>query len=274
MESVLEQLLLQVQTLQQHQETQQRSISMSIDIFRGIHHDNFQLKQQMNQMQQQMHMMQQQMHQQLLEMQHLQMQMQDVQQQVDFLNKMQQKFVGKMRYLKDTLAWMVAAGQQLRREAEVAAKAAGPVTMCSSGTQIVFETSKTRRADNINRSSSSSSSDQKASRQNADGQEESIITPTYPTGQRAQALEPASHVINRPLVLRNRRLGLATRPRLPHSPPKTSWRHRLGRAARRPRSSSESDYKARVALVVGMRRLTLHEKTAAIQQQQQQQLIT
>ena len=209
MESVLEQLLLQMQTLQQHQETQQRSISMSIDIFRGIHHDNFQLKQQMNQMQQQMHMMQQQMHQQLLEMQHLQMQMQDVQQQVDFLGKMQQKFVGKMRYLKDTLAWMVAAGQQLRREAEVAAKAAGPVTMCSSGTQIVFETSKTRRADNINRSSSSSSSDQKASQQNADGQEESIITPTYPTGQRAQALGPASHVINRPPGVEESARGLS-----------------------------------------------------------------
>ena len=195
MKSVLEQLQLQVQTLEEKQETQERCISISADNSRKTLCDHAQLKQQVRQMQQQMQVMQQQMH-------HLQMvqvmqdlQLQEMRRQADFLGQMQQDFVGQMQFFKDLLTSMSAVGQQLRWQAEVAAKAAGPVATSSSGTQIVCKTSKTKRAGNISRSSSSS--DETAGQQNVDAKEASIFRPTHPTGQRAQTLELARHVVHR-----------------------------------------------------------------------------
>ena len=178
MESVLEQLLLQVQNLQEKQDTQQRCISISSDNSRKILRDHSQLKLQMHQMQQQMQM--------------LQMQMDHLQGQADFLSQMQRGLVDQMQFFKDFLTAMCKQMQQLRRQAAVEASYAVPESTSSSGTQIACKTSKTRRAGNIG--CSNSNMDETAGQQNVDAQEASIFTPT---GQRAQTLELARHVVHR-----------------------------------------------------------------------------
>ena len=182
MDSVLEQLLLQVQNLQEKQDTQQRCISISAENSRKILRDHSQLKLQMHQMQQQMQM--------------LQMQMDHLQGQADFLSQMQRDLVDQMQCFKDFLTAMCKQMQQLRRQATVAAGYAVPESTSSSGTQIACKTSKTRRAGNISRSSSSM--DETAGQQNDDRRPSTIDTPIDPTGQRVQTLELADLVIPRP----------------------------------------------------------------------------
>ena len=108
---------------------------------------------------------------------------------------MQQDFVGQMQFFKDLLTSMSAVGQQLRWQAEVAAKAAGPVATSSSGTQIACKTSKTRRAGNIG--CSNSNMDETAGQQNVDRRPSTIESPIDPTGQRVKTLELAGLVIPR-----------------------------------------------------------------------------
>ena len=182
MDSVLEQLLLQVQNLQEKQDTQQRCISISAENSRKILRDHSQLKLQMHQMQQQMQM--------------LQMQMDHLQGQADFLSQMQRDLVDQMQFFKDFLTAMCKQMQQLRRQATVAAGYAVPESTSSSGTQIACKTSKTRRAGNIGRSNSSM--DETAGQQNVDRRPSTIDSPIDPTGQRVQTLELASLVIPRP----------------------------------------------------------------------------
>ena len=91
MDSVLEQLLLQVQNLQEKQDTQQRCISISAENSRKILRDHSQLKLQMHQMLQQMQMLQ-------MQMEHLQVQMHEMQGQADFLSQMQRDLVDQMQF--------------------------------------------------------------------------------------------------------------------------------------------------------------------------------
>lgn len=181
MDSVLEQLLLQVQNLQEKQDTQQRCISISSDNSRKILRDHSQLKLQMHQMQQQMQM--------------LQMQMDHLQGQADFLSQMQRDLVDQMQFFKDFLTAMCKQMQQLRRQATVAAGYAVPESTSSSGTQIACKTSKTRRASNIG--CSNSNMDETAGQQNVDRRPSTIDSPIDPTGQRVQTLELADLVIPR-----------------------------------------------------------------------------
>ena len=181
MDSVLEQLLLQVQNLQEKQDTQQRCISISNDNSRKILRDHSQLKLQMHQMQQQMQM--------------LQMQMDHLQGQADFLSQMQRDLVDQMQFFKDFLTAMCKQMQQLRRQAAVAAGYAVPESTSSSGTQIACKTSKTRRAGNIG--CSNSNMDETAGQQNVDRRPSTIDSPIDPTGQRVQTLELADLVIPR-----------------------------------------------------------------------------
>ena len=181
MESVLEQLLLQVQNLQEKQDTQQRCISISAENSRKILRDHSQLKLQMHQMQQQMQM--------------LQMQMDHLQGQADFLSQMQRDMVDQMQCFKDFLTAMCKQMQQLRRQATVAAGYAVPESTSSSGTQIACKTSKTRRAGNIG--CSNSNMDETAGQQNVDRRPSTIDSPIDPTGQRVQTLELADLVIPR-----------------------------------------------------------------------------
>ena len=181
MDSVLEQLLLQVQNLQEKQDTQQRCISISAENSRKILRDHSQLKLQMHQMQQQMQM--------------LQMQMDHLQGQADFLSQMQRDMVDQMQCFKDFLTAMCKQMQQLRRQATVAAGYAVPESTSSSGTQIACKTSKTRRAGNIG--CSNSNMDETAGQQNVDRRPSTIDSPIDPTGQRVQTLELADLVIPR-----------------------------------------------------------------------------
>ena len=181
MDSVLEQLLLQVQNLQEKQDTQQRCISISAENSRKILRDHSQLKLQMHQMQQQMQM--------------LQMQMDHLQGQADFLSQMQRDLVDQMQFFKDFLTAMCKQMQQLRRQAAVAAGYAVPESTSSSGTQIACKTSKTRRAGNIG--CSNSNMDETAGQQNVDRRPSTIDSPIDPTGQRVQTLELADLVIPR-----------------------------------------------------------------------------
>ena len=181
MDSVLEQLLLQVQNLQEKQDTQQRCISISAENSRKILRDHSQLKLQMHQMQQQMQM--------------LQMQMDHLQGQADFLSQMQRDLVDQMQFFKDFLTAMCKQMQQLRRQATVAAGYAVPESTSSSGTQIACKTSKTRRAGNIG--CSNSNMDETAGQQNVDRRPSTIDSPIDPTGQRVQTLELADLVIPR-----------------------------------------------------------------------------
>ena len=176
MESVLEQLLLQVQNLQEKQDTQQRCISISNDNSRKIFRDHSQLKLQMHQMQQQMQM--------------LQMQIDHLQGQADFLSQMQRDLVDQMQFFKDFLTAMCKQMQQLRRQAAVAAGYAVPESTSSSGTQIACKTSKTRRASIIDPTGT-------AGQQNVDRRPSTIDSPIDPTGQRVQTLELADLVIPR-----------------------------------------------------------------------------
>ena len=100
-----------------------------------------------------------------------------------------------MQFFKDFLTAMCKQMQQLRRQATVATSYAVPESTSSNGTQIACKKSKTRRADNISRSSSSM--DETAGQQNVDRRPSTIDSPIDPTGQRVQTLELADLVIPR-----------------------------------------------------------------------------